>query len=62
LPRLSPNLARHVDGDGRQRRQLPAAAHMQELFELALTKAMNGTWQMGTSYSGAWSIRAYPRD
>src|SRR5215472_8763214 len=48
-------------GTWRTQARLPAGVHMQELFDLALTKAISGTWQMST-YSGAWSIRAYPRD
>ncbi len=41
--------------------QLPASAGFSELFEAALTKVASGTWQLGTAYSGTWSIRAYPR-
>ena len=47
-------------GTWRAQSQLPASNGFSELFESALTKVASGTWQVGTAYSGAWSIRAYP--
>lgn len=40
---------------------LPAAARFPALFESAVTDAVSGTWRMGSTYSGSWSIRVYPR-
>jgi hypothetical protein len=48
-------------GTWRAQSQLPASTPFSELFEFALTKIASGTWQIGTAYSGTWSIRAYPR-
>jgi len=52
---------RLYSGIWRAQAQLPAAVHFSDLFESALSKAASGTWRMGAAYSGAWSIRAYPR-
>lgn len=48
-------------GTWRAQSQLPASNGFSELFEPALTKVASRTWQMGTAYSGAWSIRTQPR-
>ena len=47
-------------GTWRPQSHLPASAGFSELFEAALTKNASGTWEMGTAYSGTWSIRAHP--
>jgi hypothetical protein len=46
------------NGTWRAQVELPATSHFSELFEAAITKAVSGTWRMST-YSGAWTIRAY---
>jgi len=48
-------------GTWRAQSHLPASNGFSELFESALTKIASGTWQVGTAYSGIWSIRSYPR-
>jgi hypothetical protein len=48
-------------GTWRAQPQFSSSAGFSELFEFALTKIASGTWQMGPAYSGAWSIRTYPR-
>ena len=52
---------RLYSGTWRAHSELPASARFPGLFESALSKMASGTWRMGTAYSGAWSIRAYPR-
>ncbi len=44
---------------GKAQQGLPANARLTALFEQALTHAVSGTWQMGSSARGAWTIRAY---
>jgi hypothetical protein len=46
------------DGTWRSQVELPAAAHMSDLFRAAIAKAVNGSWRMG-NLAGAWTIRAY---
>jgi hypothetical protein len=48
-------------GTWRAQAQLPSTASFAELFELAATQIVRGTWAMGAAYSGAWSIRTYTR-
>ena len=52
---------RLYSGTWRAHGELPASVRFPALFESALSKVASGTWQMGAAYSGAWSIRAYPR-
>jgi hypothetical protein len=52
---------RLYSGTWRAHLELPASVRFPGLFESALTKMASGTWRMGAAYSGAWSIRAYPR-
>jgi len=46
-------------GTWRAQVELPATSQFQELFKAAITKAISGSWQMGTTYVGAWTIRAF---
>jgi hypothetical protein len=39
--------------------ELSATSHFAHLFELAIAKAVSGSWGMG-NLGGAWTIRAYP--
>jgi hypothetical protein len=46
------------DGAWRAQGELSATAHLSDLFESAIVKAVTGNWRMG-NYAGAWTIRAY---
>jgi hypothetical protein len=46
------------DGTWRAQTELPLRSHLPDLFELAIAKAVSGSWRMG-NYAGAWTIRAY---
>jgi hypothetical protein len=45
-------------GTWRAQAELSAKSQFSELFEIALAKAVSGTWVMG-NYAGGWTIRAY---
>ena len=48
------------NGTWRTQVELPTKSQFSEMFEAAITKAVSGTWGMG-SYIGAWTIRVYPQ-
>jgi hypothetical protein len=46
------------DGTWRAQVELPVTSHWLDLFEAAMTNAVNGSWRLG-NYSGPWTIRAH---